>query len=312
VPGADGFDAVHTALVFHDAGDTGPLAVVLGRHDHCDLAEIPGAALRHALVLMWPAAHGDAARLEALDLKTGIGLGTTGGEVALHVEGTQALRFGVGVADVVAVGAAPGAPLFDGSPEDLLARLAREPTPVRRHAPEPGVPLAQLAELVEQQAASDHAPRLEVGSEKPSESDAVSALDDSAAVVGFTRATRSKIVTSSHFAAQMQAEASPTDVPVLVHAAWSALEEGLLLGRYERCAAHESLAEDSGVSRVHAALLVRRDSLFVIDTGSTNGTRVKRDDGSVVELGRGKRVHRAAATDELLLHHARVVVVTDA
>ncbi len=54
----------------------------------------------------------------------------------------------------------------------------------------------------------------------------------------------------------------------------TALERGLLLGRYARCAA--STGEiDSQVSRVHAALLRHDGRLFLVDTASTNGITLR-------------------------------------
>ena len=50
----------------------------------------------------------------------------------------------------------------------------------------------------------------------------------------------------------------------------SALDRGIVIGRYGRCAGTRALRHDS-VSRVHA-LLIRRDGrLFLADAGSTNG-----------------------------------------
>jgi hypothetical protein len=48
------------------------------------------------------------------------------------------------------------------------------------------------------------------------------------------------------------------------------LEQGVLLGRYERCGI--PLAELNDVSRVHLLLVQMGEELWAIDTASTNGT----------------------------------------
>ena len=50
------------------------------------------------------------------------------------------------------------------------------------------------------------------------------------------------------------------------------LRDGVLLGRYERCAS-ATIADDPSLSRVHALLIQAGDRLLVIDTASINGTR---------------------------------------
>lgn len=71
---------------------------------------------------------------------------------------------------------------------------------------------------------------------------------------------------------------------------------GILLGRYERCDTHgATVVSHHGISRVHLLVLRVGDSLYAIDTGSTNGTyrsgsdaevRIARlDDGVELVLG---------------------------
>ncbi len=48
------------------------------------------------------------------------------------------------------------------------------------------------------------------------------------------------------------------------------LDQGVLLGRYDRCGLHLSNAD--GISRVHLLLVRSGDDVLVIDTASTNGT----------------------------------------
>jgi hypothetical protein len=51
------------------------------------------------------------------------------------------------------------------------------------------------------------------------------------------------------------------------------LRDGVLLGRYERCA-NAALADDPSLSRVHALMLLIDDRLLMVDTASINGTRL--------------------------------------
>ena len=63
-----------------------------------------------------------------------------------------------------------------------------------------------------------------------------------------------------------------------------ALREGVLIGRYARCAGF-GLCADTSLSRVHALLLLADDRLLVIDLASTNGTHeLDRPDARVIEL----------------------------
>lgn len=82
----------------------------------------------------------------------------------------------------------------------------------------------------------------------------------------------------------------------------AALEQGIVLGRYDRCAGSEVLA-DHEISRVHAVLFSRDGALFLADAGSTNGTWCHGREvrcaqitpGEVYEFGEG--VARLAWTD---------------
>lgn len=51
----------------------------------------------------------------------------------------------------------------------------------------------------------------------------------------------------------------------------SALDRGVVVGRYDRCAGGAALSHH-GISRVHALLIRRDERLFLADAGSTNGT----------------------------------------
>jgi hypothetical protein len=107
VPSAGGF-----ALSFAVASSKqGPAALVVGRHDQCDVVLPPdgGASLRHVAVLVWPSAGGETARVVAMDLRSTEGLRTHRG-VARRVSSSTALRVGAGNAEVFALVAARDQP----------------------------------------------------------------------------------------------------------------------------------------------------------------------------------------------------------
>ncbi len=70
---------------------------------------------------------------------------------------------------------------------------------------------------------------------------------------------------------------------------------GILLGRYDRCDTHgASVVSHHGISRVHLLVLAVGESVYAIDTGSTNGTFVAGSDAEV-------RISRLDADHELIL-----------
>jgi hypothetical protein len=73
----------------------------------------------------------------------------------------------------------------------------------------------------------------------------------------------------------------------------SALDDGILLGRYARCDGSYLFASDAAISRVHLLLIRLDDRVVAIDTGSSNGTRWP--------TGEPFRAAQLAATDHLLL-----------
>ena len=72
-----------------------------------------------------------------------------------------------------------------------------------------------------------------------------------------------------------------------------ALDRGVLLGRYPRCAFSGVLGGD-GISRVHALILRVGEGVFAFDTASTNGLYhdpAHEQDARVVALSDGERAH---------------------
>ncbi|MBM4279962.1 MAG: FHA domain-containing protein [Deltaproteobacteria bacterium] len=320
---------VFSRVLFFGAGATEPVALVLGRHSEVDTPPWPGASLRHAVLLAWPTAPGEPPRIEVIDLNTDVGLGVVGGGAAAHLESMGPLRVGVGAADVVIVPAAARAPLFPDGVDALLRRLSTEGPPVRRTRDDAlaGGSLAAVLTWHDEMAAAaarDAPAEPSAGqgaARQPADAVVVRLLPERLSPPPRERLTpdwqtktvaRSSIVCTPARAAALPPQGRDVDdtpaPPFVVPNTWDQLHDGLLLGRYERCAGHAETAADLGISRVHALVVARRDRLYVVDTGSTNGTRVKRADGAVVELDARRRVMAVADDDQLWLHDRRCVV----
>jgi hypothetical protein len=326
VPG--GGHEVFSRVLFVGAGATEPVALVMGRHSEVDTPPWPGASLRHAVLLVWPAAPGEPPRVEVIDLNTDVGLGVVVGGAAAHLESMGPLRVGVGAADVVIVPAAARAPLFPDGVDALLRRLSTERPPVRR-ARDGALSGGSLAEVLtwhDELAAAARGARpappaaRAAGEQAGADAVVIRLLPDrlppprerltpdwQTRVV-----TRSSVVCTPARAAALPPQGLDVDdtpaPPFVVPTTWDQLHDGLLLGRYERCAGHAETAADGGISRVHTLVVARRDRLYVVDTGSTNGTHVKRADGTMIDLDAQRRVVAVAEDDQLWLHERRCVV----
>jgi hypothetical protein len=305
-----GAEVVDGEVLFLPSGSGAPVARVLGRHSSCDSAPLPGAALRHALLLAWPAADHEAPRVEVLDLKTDVGLGVRAG-AADHLDGMGPLRFGVGAADVVVVPVAAGVALPADLPA-LLRRIDAAPVPVRR-ARADARPGDSLEAALRWHAALEAAAVARDDDNDDDNDDHSGDGDGAVAGRDRRRPPDGQTIVTSVRAAAMVASLPPDARPLIVRASIAALETGVLLGRYERCLGHGDVADDGRVSRVHACLLVRRGRVFVVDAGSTHGTTVRGPQGPARSLGPRSRAARLADGDELWLDQRRcVVAVVDA
>jgi hypothetical protein len=108
------------------AVEESPKALVVGRHDRCDVT-LPAASsgsLRHAAVMLWPG-EGDAApRAIAVDLLSRHGLRTREGRAARRLSSTTALHFGAGESDVFVLVAARDKPFAVRFPDELDAHVS--------------------------------------------------------------------------------------------------------------------------------------------------------------------------------------------
>jgi hypothetical protein len=317
-PLAVGVHDVFTRVAFFDGRDEGPRALVLGRHTEVDTPPLPGAALRHAVVLAWPPAPGEPPSVDVVDLNTDVGLGVHGGGAAAHLQSMGPMAFGVGAADVVVVPVAARAAIAPGGAQALLRSLSQQRAPVRRfrESAADGASLARVLQWHDELARGARAelPCVDVRSAPlllPQRAPAPAPREALRATWQRDMVTRSAILSTPARLLAPDAAASDDDArPLVVATTWPALAAGVLLGRYPRCAAHEAI-DDDGVSRVHALVLARRDRLFVVDTGSTNGTMLRRVDGTRVLLDGRRRTAMADTADELWLHRRRCIVRLD-
>ena len=99
----------------------------------------------------------------------------------------------------------------------------------------------------------------------------------------------------------------PVRDTLVVRATRDEILRGVVLGRYERCHRTQALSDSLEVSRVHALLFAAADALWIVDTGSTSGTRVV-DGARAIDLGEGRRIARLSPRARVLLAGVEVVV----
>jgi hypothetical protein len=231
----------------HIGVDADTQFLVLGRHTRADLCltRDKGVSLRHALVAA--TRTGNELRLRLVDLQSGTGLRTEDGGMCegLAADGAVLVRFGGYQLFLLPTGSL--APLlWERTAEEAWSsipeRVYLDRRVAARAAPPPEVTAAPVA------------PRRTIAThiiEPPT------ALRQRRLPAG----ARGPLVGAIELAAGGAIESYP------VHAA--DLDDGILIGRYERCSFG---ADDERLSRVH--LLVVRDGndVWAVDTASTNGT----------------------------------------
>jgi hypothetical protein len=245
---------LHVPLAFSasasaaDGADADLEFVTLGRHTACDLTlECDEAvSLRHLVVGIRPFRSG--VRLRLCDLATGVGMRTEDGLAceALASEGAAFVSVGDYQLLLLPTGrlaplpwASPAVSAWAAIPERIYfdrrtsSRAARYPQPVRL------VPPANRRSITTQ--ILDPPTRLRHRRPPPG-----------------TRGPRvgTVLLTCSGLSERYDVFAAD-------------LEQGLLIGRYDRCAFG---AEDDRLSRVHLLLLRDGDQIWAIDTASSNGT----------------------------------------
>jgi pSer/pThr/pTyr-binding forkhead associated (FHA) protein len=221
--------------------------LVIGRHSRADLylGRDQGVSLRHALV--GATRTGNELRLRLVDLQSGGGLHTEDGGAceALAADGAVLVRLGGYQLFLLPTGSLAPLP-WGRTPEDAWNAIPERVYLDRRIAARVAAP---------PEATSTPAP--------PRRTIATHIIEPPTALRQRPRApgARGARVGAIELAASGALEAYP------VHEA--DLDDGVLIGRYERCSFG---ADDERLSRVH--LLVVRDGndLWAVDTSSTNGT----------------------------------------
>ncbi len=229
-------------VVHHPRGVEAPVALVAGRHSKCDLGSIPGASLRHALILLWPPAGGRLCPLaEVIDLGTQTGIALPGRRLAARLASSEPIRFGVAAADVAIVHA-----------------LAGEPLPVES---------AAVSELWREiPAGADvipHSWHLDAAGDSEKSCVAVPVSRSRDRMFGTEHTMLTQVISLGEGHANARVQVREQD-----------LERGVRLGRYRRCRGASALGRDDHVSRVHALVLERGGHRWLFDTASTNGTEV--------------------------------------
>lgn len=246
------------------------VAVIVGRHDRADLYLPDDAALslRHLAVVMAPVAGWERAAgipsYRILDLRSESGTEDESGRrlQGIRCEGAAFLRCGVHVLFALPLGDPTDWPT---SATDAWAQL-----PERVYHDE----LLHVADAsaVKPRVASDRSNT--VVTRIPGPRDLGAPLGDREDITGELT---------------LEGPVSRRTVGI----GDRALRHGVLIGRYARCDMGRS-DEDDSLSRVHALLLHVDDSLLLIDTASTNGTRpagradarvIPVSEAAVIELG---------------------------
>ncbi len=244
-------------LFHHPPAVEAPIALVAGRHSECDLGSIPGASLRHALILLWPpAAETRLPFAEVLDLGTQTGIALPDGRLAMRVATSEAIRLGVASADVVILHAAAGKPL----------------------ALEPAALSEQLSEIPGQAEVTPHANQpytrhLDISASSVTREDG-SLDDEGSCKVVPVKPDQERTFGSEHMMLTQIIQLGERHAGVKVNVRAKDLERGVRLGRYLRCRGASVLGRDDHVSRVHALVLDRGGHRWLFDTASTNGTAV--------------------------------------
>lgn len=246
---------VHVA--HHPASVEAPVALVAGRHSECELGPIPGASLRHALILLWPPPdEGELPSAEVIDLGTETGISLPGGELSAHVASSGRLRFAVADADVVVLHARGGEPL-PLDPRALAAPPAED----------------EEREEVALDHTRPHTRHLNVS--PTGELEEGGGLGDGDSCIAMRVSPgRGRRPGAEHSMLTQIIRLDERHVRARVLVRPQDLERGVRLGRYLRCRGASALGHDHYVSRVHALVLDRGGRRWLFDTASTNGTQV--------------------------------------
>jgi len=227
-----------------------PVAAIVGRHDHCDLYlhAREDLSLRQLAVVMEPVANwtrgATNVRYRMLDLRTTEAMmGEDGKRIrGLVAEGPAIVRCGGYTLFAL--------PLGDPSDWPQSAEDAWSMLPARVYLDEipPDIARGSLPVMPQR--------KLELGASTITRTPGV-------------RDTGMRLV-QGDIAGYLELYTPTKQVTLAIGE--SALKDGVLIGRYDRCDAKDIAGDDTSLSRVHALLMRIEDRLLLLDTASSNGT----------------------------------------
>jgi hypothetical protein len=251
-----------------------PVAAIVGRHDHCDLflTAREDLSLRQLAVVLEPVANwtrgSTAIRYRMLDLRTTEAMmGEDGKRIrGLVAEGPAIVRCGGYTLFALPLGDPSDWP---ASGEDAWSML-----PARVYLDEipPDMARGSLPRMPQQS---------KLGASTITRTSGV-------------RDTGMRLV-QGDIAGYLELYCPTKNVTLAIGE--SALKDGVLIGRYDRCDAKDIATDDTSLSRVHALLMRVEDRLLLLDTASSNGTFEKGQQVRVVvidadtELRLGKKTY---------------------
>lgn len=238
-------------------GTTGLRSGTIGRHSSVDLF-LPGDggfSLRQSVVLVRSVLGVPLIRVVDLDSSTGFSIGDQAALHAVDADGPFCMRAGDYVFFVAPTG---GPPPWNPGLDDAWSTLPRAVVATRPRL-EAAAPALREQRLDSEQT---NVSRLR----GPAAAGAAPLLDPGEAVAGVL-----------HLSGDEGAEH--------LEVGGAALERGVLVGRYSRCGGGAWASHS--VSRVHALVIRVDGAVWLVDTGSTNGTWLDGAEARCAQLGPG-------------------------
>lgn len=251
-------------------------SAIIGRHVMADLCleEDPALSLRHLAVLVFPHA-GDDIRFRIVDLRSGLAFIDEQGRKLEALEAEGSVFIGCGGYVIVAIVLDGHGELWPDDPhhgwECIPERVYLDEAPCDPHR-------WRQRRL---RAGWKRRPASDVGSqEAPRRRTLVQS------VRGPVRARRQLLRSGESKLGELHITSSERSSTIIIGSA--AAREGVLVGRYERCD-NEGLPVliNGRISRVHLLLVQLGGVLYAVDTASTNGVWIGREEMRLVELRDG-------------------------
>jgi hypothetical protein len=278
-PGLLAFDlgsALITAKMWTKTRPEAINAITVGRHRECDvcLARDPSISLRHLAVITHPfdPAGGGNVSFRILDLRTNLAFADCFGQRMQGVIADGGAIFVIGRYAMLLLPTGDGTRLPDSATVSFSS--IADPLYLDPQARRPL--LSGITELRPNAggAANDggpaHRPEAQLAADDDLHRTSLSVIE------GPTRASAGLLGTSEEPLGTLEISAEGQSRKLVVGA--RAASQGLLLGCYERCDDDRlSHLKHHSISRVHLLVWLHGETLYAIDTASTNGTFVHRD-----------------------------------